>query len=189
MWPRPFWPGTACSPTPFCSWAARLARGKSAGGCARDGLVGRVVRYGGWSGVGYGLYRRAADRAGAAASGARPQDRGFVARGLRVRRAAGRVRRMRCGKPWRLTALPLAWPSRLRTTSWTKLRIRLPWANPVGSDAAHGKMTYPRLVGLEKSRELGWRQVEKAQAALQGLDGAEADFLRALVHYMMQRAA
>ena len=60
---------------------------------------------------------------------------------------------------------------------------------PVGSDAAHGKMTYPRLVGLEKSRELGWRQVEKAQAALQGLDGAEADFLRALVHYMMQRAA
>ncbi len=65
---------------------------------------------------------------------------------------------------------------------------------PAGSDAAQGKMTYPRLVGLEKSRELGWQQVTAAQTALGGMEGPacierEADFLRALVQHMMRRAA
>ncbi|MBO4301446.1 MAG: polyprenyl synthetase family protein [Desulfovibrio sp.] len=58
---------------------------------------------------------------------------------------------------------------------------------PVGSDVVHGKNTYPALVGLEKSRELASSYAREACAALDGHDGLEADFLRALADYTVQR--
>lgn len=60
---------------------------------------------------------------------------------------------------------------------------------PAGSDAAQGKNTYPSLLGLEKSRELAREQAESAKAALAGFTGIEADFLRALADYTVNRAA
>lgn len=60
---------------------------------------------------------------------------------------------------------------------------------PAGSDAAQGKNTYPALVGLEKSRELADAQANAACAALDGLAGQEADFLRALAQYTVHRVA
>lgn len=60
---------------------------------------------------------------------------------------------------------------------------------PAGSDAAQGKNTYPSLLGLEKSRELAQEQAEAAKAALAAFTGTEADFLRALAEYTVNRAA
>lgn len=60
---------------------------------------------------------------------------------------------------------------------------------PAGSDAAQGKNTYPSLLGLEKSRELAQAQAQAAQAALADFTGKEADFLRALADYTVNRAA
>lgn len=60
---------------------------------------------------------------------------------------------------------------------------------PSGSDAAQGKNTYPSLLGLEKSRELAREQAEAAKAALAAFSGIEADFLRALADYTVNRAA
>lgn len=59
---------------------------------------------------------------------------------------------------------------------------------PAGSDEAQGKNTYPSLLGLEKSRELARIQVVAAQRALSDFDGPEADFLRALADYTVNRA-
>lgn len=58
---------------------------------------------------------------------------------------------------------------------------------PAGSDERQGKTTYPSLLGLEKSRELANSRVEAALAALDGLDHPEADFLRALARYIVER--
>ena len=60
---------------------------------------------------------------------------------------------------------------------------------PAGSDAEQGKNTYPSLVGLGKSRELARAQADAAQAALADFAGPEADFLRALADYTVNRAA
>lgn len=60
---------------------------------------------------------------------------------------------------------------------------------PVGSDAAHGKVTYPALAGLEKSRELAEEAGTAALSALNGFTGESADFLRGLVEYVLKRAA
>lgn len=60
---------------------------------------------------------------------------------------------------------------------------------PAGSDMAQGKNTYPSLLGLEKSRELARGQAEAAQEALAAFSGPEADFLRALADYTVNRAA
>ena len=60
---------------------------------------------------------------------------------------------------------------------------------PAGSDEEQGKSTYPVLLGLEKSRELAREQALAAQNALAGFDGQEADFLRALADYTVNRAA
>ena len=60
---------------------------------------------------------------------------------------------------------------------------------PVGSDAAQGKNTYPKLVGLERSRELARARAADAQASLKGFSGKEAAFLRALAAYAVERAA
>jgi len=67
---------------------------------------------------------------------------------------------------------------------------------PAGSDERQGKTTYPSLLGLEKSRALANERAEAAVAALNelsgmgeadGLDGREADFLRALALYIVER--
>lgn len=60
---------------------------------------------------------------------------------------------------------------------------------PAGSDATQGKNTYPSLLGLEKSRKLAREQAESAKAALAAFPGVEADFLRALADYTVNRAA
>ena len=60
---------------------------------------------------------------------------------------------------------------------------------PAGSDAGHGKNTYPSLVGLEESRRLAREQAGAAQEALASFHGPEAGFLRALALYTVTRAA
>lgn len=60
---------------------------------------------------------------------------------------------------------------------------------PAGSDSAHGKQTYPALLGLSKSRRLARQHAHEAQEALQNFEGPEADFLRALASYTVERAA
>ena len=60
---------------------------------------------------------------------------------------------------------------------------------PAGSDEEQGKNTYPKLVGLEKSRELARGYADSAQAALARFDGQEAAFLAALADYTVNRTA
>ena len=60
---------------------------------------------------------------------------------------------------------------------------------PAGSDEEQGKNTYPKLVGLEKSRELARGYADSAQAALSRFDGQEASFLAALADYTVNRTA
>lgn len=57
---------------------------------------------------------------------------------------------------------------------------------PVGSDIRNKKATYPALFGLEKSKEKAVSAVDSAKEALRSF-GKEADFLRALVEYVIQR--
>jgi len=58
---------------------------------------------------------------------------------------------------------------------------------PAGSDERQGKTTYPSLLGLDKSRALATRRSEAAIDALTGLKGPEAEFLRALARYIVER--
>lgn len=58
---------------------------------------------------------------------------------------------------------------------------------PAGSDERQGKTTYPSLLGLDKSRELANERVDLATQAIAGLKGPEADFLRALARYIVER--
>ena len=58
---------------------------------------------------------------------------------------------------------------------------------PAGSDAAQDKNTYPSLAGLDRSRELAHAHAERAQAALAPFSGADADFLRGLALYTVER--
>ncbi len=58
---------------------------------------------------------------------------------------------------------------------------------PVGSDQGADKVTYPALMGLDKSKSLGQEMVAQAQEALQGKSGPQADFLSDLVQYVMDR--
>lgn len=55
-----------------------------------------------------------------------------------------------------------------------------------GVDAAHGKSTYPSILGLDRARQLGEEATVRAIKALD-LFGAEADMFRALARYIMQR--
>jgi geranylgeranyl diphosphate synthase type II len=57
---------------------------------------------------------------------------------------------------------------------------------PVGSDIRNKKATYPALFGLEKSKEKAVSSVDSAKEALRSF-GKEADFLRALVEYVIKR--
>ncbi len=55
-----------------------------------------------------------------------------------------------------------------------------------GSDADHGKATYPAFFGLDETKKLAQQAVEKARAALQNFDH-KADPLRALATYIATR--
>jgi geranylgeranyl diphosphate synthase type II len=57
---------------------------------------------------------------------------------------------------------------------------------PVGSDLKNKKATYPSLYGLAGSREKALREARGAVAALTGF-GEEADFLRKLVQFVIDR--
>jgi len=56
----------------------------------------------------------------------------------------------------------------------------------VGSDEERGKMTYPEVAGLEKSKEIQSKLVDKAVNALRDFDKS-ADPLRLIVHYIIER--
>lgn len=58
---------------------------------------------------------------------------------------------------------------------------------PVGSDAEEGKNTYPALVGLDESRRLALRHADEAVDALKVFRGPEADFLRGLALFTVNR--
>ncbi len=59
---------------------------------------------------------------------------------------------------------------------------------PAGSDEAQGKNTYPSLVGLEQSRVLAEEQKNIAIASLDDFDAKEAEFLRTLASYVVERS-
>lgn len=58
---------------------------------------------------------------------------------------------------------------------------------PAASDLEQGKNTYPRLFGLDRSRELAVEHSEKAQKALQSFSGEDAEFLKTLAVYTVTR--
>lgn len=60
---------------------------------------------------------------------------------------------------------------------------------PVGSDAAQGKVTYPSLLGIDRSRALAQEQADIAKARLAPFAGDDADFLRALAQYIVDRVS
>jgi len=57
-----------------------------------------------------------------------------------------------------------------------------------GADTARAKPTYPALLGLDGARQRAAELLADAQAALDGF-GEEADSLRALADYIVQRSA
>ena len=57
---------------------------------------------------------------------------------------------------------------------------------PIGSDAKNNKSTYVTLTSLEEAKNLAQKAVEDAMDALK-IFGAEADFLRELVKYLIGR--
>ncbi|MDR2503804.1 MAG: polyprenyl synthetase family protein [Deltaproteobacteria bacterium] len=60
---------------------------------------------------------------------------------------------------------------------------------PVGSDAAKGKITYPSLLGVSRSRALAEEAGAAALDAISVFSGTEALFLRELVEYVLQRSS
>ena len=56
----------------------------------------------------------------------------------------------------------------------------------VQKDAAHGKLTYPSLLGVDASREHARRQIEQACRSLSRL-GSRAQALEALAHFVLER--
>lgn len=58
---------------------------------------------------------------------------------------------------------------------------------PVHSDRARGKLTYPRLLGLERSRQIAEEQTSAAMNALSTF-GVEADPLRWMASYVLARS-
>lgn len=58
---------------------------------------------------------------------------------------------------------------------------------PAGSDVEQGKNTYPVLLGLDQSRVLANNHMLDAVESLNTFSGPEADFLRALAHYVVER--
>ncbi len=60
---------------------------------------------------------------------------------------------------------------------------------PAGSDVEQGKSTYPALVGLEKSKQLAQEEKDKALTYLNEFEGVEAEFLRSLATYVVERTS
>ncbi|MDR3043152.1 MAG: polyprenyl synthetase family protein [Desulfovibrio sp.] len=60
---------------------------------------------------------------------------------------------------------------------------------PVGSDAEQGKTTYPSLLGIERSRALARERADAAIERLSPYTGPDADFLRSLASYIVDRAS
>lgn len=60
---------------------------------------------------------------------------------------------------------------------------------PVGSDAEQGKTTYPSLLGIERSRALARERADAAIERLSPFSGPDADFLRSLASYIVDRAS
>ncbi|MBZ2171514.1 polyprenyl synthetase family protein [Nitratidesulfovibrio sp. SRB-5] len=60
---------------------------------------------------------------------------------------------------------------------------------PVGSDAEQGKTTYPSLLGVERSRALAHERADAAIERLSPYTGPDADFLRSLASYIVDRAS
>ncbi|MGE4293627.1 MAG: polyprenyl synthetase family protein [Desulfovibrio sp.] len=58
---------------------------------------------------------------------------------------------------------------------------------PVGSDEANGKITYPSLVGLERSRSMAEDHIAEALNQLAPYDGPEREFLEELARYIIER--
>lgn len=58
---------------------------------------------------------------------------------------------------------------------------------PSGSDVQEHKNTYPALVGLERSRGLARQYSEEAIAAIDRYSGVEADFLRGIAVFTIER--
>ena len=56
-----------------------------------------------------------------------------------------------------------------------------------GKDAHQGKLAYPSLLGLERSRELALEQARLARSSLDAFSGPEADFLRNLAMLQVKR--
>jgi len=60
---------------------------------------------------------------------------------------------------------------------------------PVGSDAAQNKNTYPSLLGLEKSKATALAQADLAIQALDAYDAPQAELLRGLAVYIVNRVS
>jgi geranylgeranyl diphosphate synthase type II len=60
---------------------------------------------------------------------------------------------------------------------------------PVGSDAARNKNTYPSLLGLDKSRAAALAQADMALQALDSYEGPQAELLRGLAVYIVNRVS
>ncbi|SHN54067.1 polyprenyl synthetase family protein [Desulfovibrio litoralis] len=58
---------------------------------------------------------------------------------------------------------------------------------PAGSDLKNQKVTYPSLIGMEKSEALAKQETEKALNALQEYKGQDAEFLRSMAEYILVR--
>ncbi len=58
---------------------------------------------------------------------------------------------------------------------------------PVGSDQGNDKTTYPKLLGLEESKRQAEKYRDKALECLAPYQGVQADFLRALARYIVDR--
>ncbi|MFW6415741.1 MAG: polyprenyl synthetase family protein [Thermodesulfobacteriota bacterium] len=58
---------------------------------------------------------------------------------------------------------------------------------PVGSDEEEGKITYPSLIGLEESKKTAEGLICKAMDTIGHYQGEQAEFLRDLSNYIIQR--
>lgn len=58
---------------------------------------------------------------------------------------------------------------------------------PVGSDLEQGKNTYPSMLGISESRKLAQGLVDEAVGQLEEFEGFEAQFLRKLAQYIVDR--
>src|ERR1051326_3464577 len=56
-----------------------------------------------------------------------------------------------------------------------------------GKDQAASKATYPKIIGLEKSKRIAHALTDKAFAALRAFPGGRAAALEAIAHFLLHR--